>query len=68
MPLKHIIILSLQSGEITLSMKTVKVMPLLKSGDPTGVNSYRPISLLNSFGKILEKIVANKLVHTLSWI
>jgi len=66
MPLKHIIILSLQSGEITLSMKTVKVMPLLKSGDPTDVNSYRPISLLNSFGKILEKIVANKLVHTLS--
>jgi len=65
MPLKHIVNLSLQSGEIPLSMKTAKVIPLLKSGDPSDVNNYRPISLLSSFGKILEKIVANKLVFFL---
>jgi len=65
MPLKHIINLSLESGEIPLSMKAAKVIPLLKSGDPTDVNNYRPISLLSSFGKILEKIVANKLVFFL---
>ena len=41
MPLKHIINLSLESGEIPLSMKTAKVIPLLKSGDPTDVNNYR---------------------------
>ncbi len=65
MPLKHIINLSLDSGEIPSSMKTAKVIPLLKSGDPSDVNNYRPISLLSSFGKILEKIVANKLVFFL---
>jgi hypothetical protein len=37
-------------------------MPIFKSGDPTDVNNYRLISLLSSCGKILEKIVANKLV------
>jgi hypothetical protein len=65
MPLKHIVNLSLTTGEIPLQMKTAKVVPIFKSGDPTDVNNYRPISLLSSFGKILEKIVANKLVSFL---
>ncbi len=62
MPLKHIVNLSLSTGEVPLLMKTAKVVPIFKSGDPTDVNNFRPISLLSSFGKILEKIVANKLV------
>jgi len=65
MPLKHIINLSLESGEIPYEMKVAKVIPLFKSGDPSNVNNFRPISLLSSFGKILEKIVANKLVNFL---
>jgi hypothetical protein len=65
MPLKHIVNLSLATGEIPLQMKTAKVVPIFKSGDPTDINNYRPISLLSSFGKILEKIVANKLVSFL---
>ena len=55
MPLKHIVNLSLSTGEVPLLMKTAKVVPIFKSGDPTDVNNYRPISLLSSFGKILEK-------------
>ncbi len=62
MPLKHNVNLSLATGEIPLQMKTAKVVPIFKSGDPTDINNYRQISLLSSFGKILEKIVANKLV------
>ncbi len=59
MPLKHNVNLS---GDVPLLMKTTKVVPILKSGDPTDVNNYTPILLLSSFVKILEKIVANKLV------
>jgi hypothetical protein len=65
MPLKHIVNLSLCTGEIPIQMKTAKVVPIFKSGDPTDINNYRPISLLSSFGKILEKIVANKLTFFL---
>jgi hypothetical protein len=59
---QHIVNLSLSTGEVPLLMKTAKVEPIFKSGDLTDENNYRPISLLISFGKILEKIVANKLV------
>ncbi len=59
MPLKHIVNLSLCTGEIPIQMKTAKIVPIFKSGDPTEINNYRPISLLSSFGKILEKIVSN---------
>ncbi len=61
-PLKHIVNLSLSTGEVPLLMKTAKVEPIFKSGDLTDENNYRPISLLSYFGKIFEKIVANKLV------
>jgi hypothetical protein len=42
-------------------MKIAKVVPLFKNGDPLSMDNYRPISLLSSFSKILEKIVANRL-------
>jgi hypothetical protein len=35
MPLKHIVNLSLCTGEIPIKMKTAKVAPIFKSGDPT---------------------------------
>jgi hypothetical protein len=42
-------------------MKIAKVVPLFKTGDPKNMDNYRPISLLSSFSKILEKIVCRRL-------
>ncbi len=41
------------------------VVPLFKSGDIKSGNNYRPIPLLPIISKILEKIVANQLLHYL---
>ena len=42
------------------------IKTLLKDGkDPKDPTSYRPISLTSCLGKVLEKIVANRLIHIL---
>jgi hypothetical protein len=41
------------------------VIPVYKSGDQLDVDNYRPVSLLSSVSKILEKIVADKLIYHL---
>lgn len=42
--------------------KLGKVTPILKVGkDPTDPSSYRPISLLSSISKILERIILNRI-------
>ena len=46
-------------------MKLAKVVPIFKSGDKHQFNNYRPISILPAFSKILEKIVAKKLIKYL---
>jgi hypothetical protein len=57
-PLAHVFNLSLRSGIFPDKLKTSRVIPIFKSGDSKMPDNYRPISLINSFGKILEKIVA----------
>ena len=66
-PLAHIFNLSLQSGEFPSKLKQCRVIPIFKSGNPLECDNYRPISLLSSISKVLEKIVAEKLTtHLLS--
>jgi hypothetical protein len=60
-PLCHIFTRSLNSGIVPAKLKIAKVIPLYKSGDCLDMNNYRPISLLSSFSKILEKIVHSRL-------
>ena len=43
-------------------LKVTKVIPIHKSGDKSKVNNYRPISVLNSISKILEKLLVSRLL------
>ena len=46
--------------------RTAIIKPLLKEGkDPKLIVSYRPISLTSCMGKLLEKIIADRLVYVL---
>jgi hypothetical protein len=53
--------LSFSTGIVPRQFKTAKVIPIYKAGDKNCVDNYRPISLLCSFSKILEKLMANRL-------
>jgi hypothetical protein len=64
-PLSHIFNLSLSTGEFPSQLKKCRVIPIFKSGDQLECDNYRPISLLSSISKILEKVVAEKLVYHL---
>ena len=48
---------SLQSGLFPQAMKLAKITPLYKAKDKSNIANYRPVSVLPSFSKILEKIV-----------
>ena len=61
-PLCHLFNLSLQTGYVPDQLKSAKVVPVFKSGDKHNFTNYRPISLLSSFAKLLEKIVAHQVL------
>jgi hypothetical protein len=65
-PLSHIFNLSLRTGEFPTKLKQCRVIPIFKTGNQLDCDNYRPISLLNSISKVLEKIVAEKLLYHLS--
>ena len=60
-PLCYIFNLSLSTGLFPQSMKTAKIIPIYKKNDASIISNYRPISLLPSLSKILEKIVYKRL-------
>ena len=62
MPLSHIINCSLISGIVPSKLKIAKVIPIFKNGHRDDMYNYRPISVLPCFSKILEKIIANRLL------
>ena len=59
--LSYVFNLSLCQGNFISSFKHAKVIPVYKKGDAENLNNYRPISMLSSFSKILEKIVYKRL-------
>ena len=52
---------SLVHGMFPDNCKIAKVTPVHKSGDKAALNNYRPISILSSASKILEKLVHKRL-------
>jgi hypothetical protein len=63
LPLAHIINLSLSHGIVPNQMKLAKVIPIYKDKETNLIKNYRPISLLPSFSKILEKVVYKRLYN-----
>ena len=61
-PLEHVLNLSIINGQVPDKMKIAKVVPIYKKGDPLNIANYRPISLLSSISKILEKIIYDRTI------
>jgi hypothetical protein len=66
-PLVHLFNLSFQTGRFPNKLKCSRTIPIFKNGEKTLCDNYRPISLLSSLSKILEKAVANRLVNHLTY-
>lgn len=58
---QHIINQSLSTGFIHQRCKNAILIPIHKKNDKLNMTNYRPISIINSISKILEKIVAQQL-------
>ena len=56
-PITHVINQSIQSGIVPDDLKTANVIPLFKKNNTTEACNYRPVSVLSSVSKILEKAV-----------
>ncbi|XP_071959528.1 uncharacterized protein [Antedon mediterranea] len=65
-PIAHIINLSFKTNCLPHDLKTAKVTPLFKKNTRTSVENYRPISILPTVSKILEKSVAIQVERYLS--
>ena len=65
-PLSSIINKSLAEGIVPKCMKTAKVIPIFKAKDNQQFTNYRPISLLPSISKVLEKTMHKRLYNFLN--
>jgi hypothetical protein len=64
-PLAHIFNLSLTSGIFPDRLKISRTVPIFKAGRTDLCDNYRPIALLSTMSKILEKIVCVQLINHL---
>lgn len=63
--LNHVFNLCFDTGVFPTVFKKALVHPIYKGGDRDNVSNYRPISVLSTFSKILEKILNNRLLSYL---
>ena len=65
-PLLHLIYLSFQTSIVPDKLKIARVIPIHKKEDRFCVDNYRPISLLSTVNKLLEKLMHKRLVSFLN--
>ena len=65
-PLHHLFLLSLSQHYLPSDWRTHLIFPVFKSGDKSSVCNYRPISLLCTVSKVLEKLIYNQIIHFVS--
>ena len=61
----HLCNLSIRSGIFPSSLKTGIIIPIYKKNDYDDISNYRPICILNSLSKILEKTISITLINHL---
>ena len=61
-PISFVLNQCLTIGSFPDNLKIAKVCPVYKSGTKSELSNYRPISILNGFSKIFEKIIYNRIV------
>lgn len=64
-PLKIIYNRSLSEGIFPSKWKEANVIPIHKKSTKSKIENYRPISILNTFSKIFEKIVYDQIYSTI---
>jgi len=57
----------LRTGRFPVNWKIAKILPIAKPGREKNADTskYRPISLLNTEGKVLEKLLSKRITHHL---
>lgn len=61
-PLVHITNKSIAQGQFPSAMKLAKVYPNYKKGSEMDISNYRPISLIPTFSKVMERVVLKRLM------
>ena len=56
---------SILTGKVPELFKISKVTPICKSGAVTKLGNYRPITVISTFSKVLERLVYQQLVSFL---
>ena len=65
-PITHIINLSLKTAAVPQKLKIAKVTPVYKKDEKTDPGNYRPISLLSTINKIMEKVMYKRVLAFLN--
>ena len=62
-PLTFLFNLILDNRKFPDRWKVFKIVPLFKSGNRSGIENYRPVSILNNFAKVFEMILVDDLSY-----